>query len=70
LRSSPRYTLDDLYSLDCAVISLRMAADVLGCDPRLVAKGIRRGEFQTITLGARPMILRLPFIERVSGARV
>jgi hypothetical protein len=53
-----------------ATISRRMAADVLSCDSRLVSRAIDKGEFATITLGARPMILRIPFIERVTGAKV
>jgi hypothetical protein len=70
LRSASKYSLADIRVMNSATISRQMAADVLSCDSRLVSKAIKKGEFATITLGARPMILRIPFIERVSGAKV
>jgi hypothetical protein len=56
--------------MSSATISRRVAADVLSCDTRLVSKAIERGEFATITLGVRPMILRIPFIARVTGTQI
>ena len=50
---------------ETGTISLKDAAELLECDPRTLKKSIDSGKIQTIQIGTRKLILRIPFLKAI-----
>ncbi len=57
-----RFTLADLKRMTDAAVHVRVAADVLGVDPRTVTHGIAAGTVPAVKIGRRVLVLREPLI--------
>lgn len=54
-------------ALQSGTISIKEAAALAGCDPRTLKKSIRAGKVETIQLGERQRILRVPFLKSLGA---
>jgi excisionase family DNA binding protein len=56
-------TLKELASSNKATITVPEAAEMLGCDPRTVSRGISNSTIPSIKLGRRTLIPVAPFLD-------
>jgi excisionase family DNA binding protein len=55
-------TFQELLASTKPVITRKEAASALGCDPRLISRGIKENKIKAFPLGRKILIPREPFI--------
>lgn len=60
-------TIQEVQQMSGATLAVRAGAEVMGCDPRTIYRGIEDGTIPGIKIGRRVMILRIPFLRMLTG---